>query len=316
MAVAGSGRASAERFLGISPRGWRSLALWTSVGTGGCVAFSVAFNYLVFRDMEPSAFARGIAVAILLPMMLAGPLFFYLTLKLRELARLNHKLHDLATLDHVTGLLNRGALIAAMDAQTARMAAASPTTHLFLVVDADRFKSINDRFGHQTGDEALSLIAGTLRGSVRGHDLVGRLGGEEFGVLLLNVPAADATYVVDRLRRAVASVEFRPIRERVDLSVSIGGVLFHDDLPFSQVFRAADANLYAAKHEGRNRGVVTVFGSDPREAMRTPESTRDHAAAHASAGGPLAEPVAEAVADPAGLPGLASPARLKGGFAH
>jgi diguanylate cyclase len=268
--------AMTSRFMGISPRGWKSLLLWTMLGTTGCVAFSVAFNYLVFRELDGPVFARAIAVAVLLPIMLAGPLFFYLTLKMRELARLNHKLRDLATLDHVTGLLNRSAMIAAVATQTARMTTMSSTSHLFLVVDADRFKSINDRYGHQSGDEALALIAQTLRGSVRGHDIVGRLGGEEFGLLLLNVSAEDAMYVTDRLRRAIASVEFRPVRVRHDLSVSVGGVVFRDDLPFSQLFRAADANLYLAKHEGRNRGVVTLFGGDADGAMRTSVAEPDN----------------------------------------
>jgi predicted signal transduction protein with EAL and GGDEF domain len=74
------------------------------------------------------------------------------------------------------------------------------------------------------------------------------------------VTPGDSLYVADRLRRAVASLEFRPNRDRHDLSVSVGGVVFNDAIPFSELFRAADANLYAAKDAGRNRSVITVFG--------------------------------------------------------
>lgn len=255
-----------SKILGISPRGWRSLALWTSAGTAGCVAFSVIFNMIVFRDLDGAAYARGIAVAIALPILLAGPLFFFLTLKLRELARLNHQLRDMATKDHVTGLLNRRALIARIQGGPAGQNGDAGQSNLFLVIDADRFKSINDTYGHASGDVALRLIASALSGSVRAYDSVGRIGGEEFGLFLPNVTAEDATYVADRLRRAVASLEFRPLRERHDLSVSIGGVVCSGTMPFNDLFKIADANLYCAKAQGRNRCIVTQANAPSAEA--------------------------------------------------
>ena len=97
--------------LGISPKGWKTLLSWTLSGTAGCVIFSVIFNYFAFRDLETVAVARALATATILPILLAGPLFFYLILKLRELARVNHQLNELATKDFGTGLLNRRALI-------------------------------------------------------------------------------------------------------------------------------------------------------------------------------------------------------------
>jgi diguanylate cyclase len=202
---------------------------------------------------------RSITVAVLLPIMLAGPLFFYLTLKMRELARLNHMFREMATKDVVTGLLNRRALIAQISEMSRKIAADPSGSHLFLVVDADHFKQINDTFGHHHGDEALRLIGTALKASVRKHDVVGRLGGEEFGVLLVNVGPGDALYVADRLRRAVASSEFRPARDRHDITVSIGGVVFKEALPFSELFKAADANMYRAKDEGRNRSIISHY---------------------------------------------------------
>jgi diguanylate cyclase (GGDEF)-like protein len=278
-------------------RGWRSVSLWTLVGTLGCVGFSMAFNWLVFRDLPGAAFLRGMTVAAILPVLLAGPLFFYLTLKLRELARLNHMLRELATRDHVTGLLNRRAMIDEVSGVTGRSSAADAQTHLFLVVDADGFKQINDRFGHVRGDEALALMASALKTSIRQYDVIGRLGGEEFGILLPRVTAADAPYVADRLRRAVASIEFRPARERHDLSVSIGGVVFNDDRPFSELFSAADANLYLAKENGRNRCEVTTLS----DAVRNAGMRRDK-----QPGAPYAAP-AQAFAAPARAAAAALP---------
>ena len=141
--------------------------------------------------------------------------------------------------------------------ETAKMAFNPLITHLFLVVDADRFKSINDKFGHAYGDEALKLISAALEKSVRSYDIVGRIGGEEFAVFLPNVSTKDALYIADRLRRAVASSEFKPKGARYDLSVSVGGVIYHQATAFTELFKAADANLYAAKEQGRNRSIIT-----------------------------------------------------------
>jgi diguanylate cyclase len=250
---------SGKRLFGISGKGWRTLAIWTISGTLGCIVFAVAFNYFAFRDLDSAAMSRGIVVAIVLPVLLAGPLFFYLTLKMRELARLNYQLNELATKDFGTGLLNRRALIMRVNDETAKMAFNPSITHLFLVIDADRFKSINDKFGHAHGDEALKLISNALEKAVRSYDIVGRIGGEEFAVFLPNVATKDALYVADRLRRAVASSEFRPNGIRYDLSVSVGGVIYQNATAFTDLFQAADSNLYAAKEQGRNCSIITAL---------------------------------------------------------
>jgi diguanylate cyclase len=192
--------------------------------------------------------------------LLAGPLFFYLTMKMRELARANHLLKELATKDPGTGLLNRRALISRVNEESSKMAFNPRITHLFLVVDADRFKSINDRFGHAAGDEALALISGALQKSVRHYDVVGRIGGEEFALSLPNVSIDDAVYIAERLRRSITSLPFRPRGARHDLSVSIGGVIYNEATAFSDLFKAADGNLYAAKANGRNCCIITHYG--------------------------------------------------------
>jgi diguanylate cyclase len=246
-----------KTIFGMSFKGWRKVIGWSVSGTLGCILFSVTFNFFVFRDMGEMAFARGITVAVILPVLLAGPLFFYLTMKMRELAKVNHQLNDLATKDPGTGLLNRRALIARVNEESAKMAFAKGVNHLFLVVDADRFKLINDKFGHTSGDEALILIAKALSNAIRHYDLVGRIGGEEFALSLPNVSIEDAHYITDRLRRSVAASVFRPRGVRHDLSVSIGGVIYDEPMAFTALFKAADANLYFAKAQGRNCSVIT-----------------------------------------------------------
>lgn len=253
---------NARRLFGISINGWRTLVTWTLSGTFGCIIFAVCFNYFAFRDLGGMAMSRGISVAIVLPILLAGPLFFYLTLKMRELARLNYQLNELATKDFGTGLLNRRALIMRVNDETAKMAFNPSISHLFMVIDADHFKSINDKFGHAYGDEALKLISDALQKSTRSYDIVGRVGGEEFAVFLPNVTTKDALYIADRLRRSVVSAKFSPKGFRYDLSVSIGGVIYQEATSFEKLFKAADANLYAAKEQGRNCCRVTLLGEN------------------------------------------------------
>ena len=250
-----------DKIFGTSLRGWRNVILWTIGGTSGCILFSVLFNSAVFAEMPDQAYRLGILVAIVLPTLLAGPLFFYLTLKMRELARANYKLHILATEDSLTGLSNRSAMIDAVQERSEICAnSAKKTTDLFVVVDADHFKKINDLFGHAEGDRALRLIAHSLRDGVRKNDVAGRIGGEEFALLLVDVTINDAIYIVDRLRRAISAISYKPNGIRYDLSVSLGGVVHDGKKSFAQLFKAADTNLYQAKADGRNCSVVTNFG--------------------------------------------------------
>jgi diguanylate cyclase (GGDEF)-like protein len=92
------------------------------------------------------------------------------------------------------------------------------------MIDADNFKSINDLFGHDAGDEALTIIARSIRTILRAGDLVGRMGGEEFGVYLPDVDQRGAEAVAERIRRSVNLAVFAPDGQQRSLSVSIGGV--------------------------------------------------------------------------------------------
>src|SRR5690606_16976246 len=113
-----------------------------------------------------------------------------------------------------------------------------------LVVDADHFKSINDRFGHASGDAALKLIAAAIRASVRASDIVGRLGGEEFGVFLPGAGHAEAHRIAEAVRQAVQMIEFDAGDERCTLSVSVGGAVSGQAIGFGELFRSADQRLY------------------------------------------------------------------------
>ncbi len=168
-----------------------------------------------------------------------------------ELEAANGKLTLLASIDPLTEVLNRRALRQCLDDLTAE-AAALEQPLAFLMVDVDRFKDYNDRYGHLDGDQALRIIAATIKGASRSSDVVGRFGGEEFLVVLPNSDTAAALAVAERIRAHIASCH--DMREPT--TVSVGVHVLSPRSPRQSVNAAiaqADAALYQAKHLGRNR---------------------------------------------------------------
>lgn len=253
----------------MSRRGVLRLARWTVFGTAGCLAVSLAYNYFAFQPLGREALFQGMVSATILPIVLAGPLFFYLTMKLRELAIANHSLSLAASTDGLTGCLNRGAFTSAVERH---LAAGTPSRSrgALLVIDADRFKRVNDRFGHDAGDEALRVIAAAIREAARAGDLVGRLGGEEFGVFLPDVGDAEAAEIAERIRRTIHAGRFEPGGVRWGLSASLGAAVFDRPIGFSELFRFADQRLYRAKMAGRNRvEMIRAGDEDDKPAPRS-----------------------------------------------
>lgn len=238
---------------------WSSVARWTLFGTLGCVLVSVTFNAFVFDDLGTRALQRSIMSATVLPILLGVPLFFYMSMRMRGLAISNLRLGLVARTDSLTSCLNRGAFTTKVSTQLARTDL-QPSGAL-LMIDADNFKAINDRFGHDAGDEALTIIARSIRSVLRAGELVGRMGGEEFGVYLPGVDQRGAEAVAERIRRSVNLAMFSPDGRRRELSVSVGGAVFDGSASFSELFRIADQRLYNAKAAGRNR-VTVVRATD------------------------------------------------------
>lgn len=184
--------------------------------------------------------------------------------ELAEAAQETGRLHDrlraaeaAAVTDPLTGVLNRrGALKRLEAAQAAARAAASALS--IAMVDIDHFKRINDRYGHVMGDEVLRYVAQHLSQSVAPAGIVGRLGGEEFVVMLPDTRLADATGIVDRARASLAA---RIIRRSDDgssmgrISFSAGTALARSDEEPVAIIQRADAALYNAKRMGRDRVV-------------------------------------------------------------
>lgn len=231
---------------------WKLMSI-NIAGVAFCVMVSLAFNATLFWRSEAEAFAKGMLSAVMLPLILGTPLFLYLSLQVRKLSRLNAELADSAAHDGLTRLLNRGAFVSQVAAKLDEMAQFDAPRGALLVIDADFFKLINDRWGHAKGDEALCRIADAIGRLTREGDLAGRLGGEEFAVFLYGSSPSVSEAAAERLRSAVEAIELFAGEERVPLTLSIGGVHFREALPFSVFYQLADRKLYEAKRNGRNR---------------------------------------------------------------
>jgi diguanylate cyclase (GGDEF)-like protein len=171
-------------------------------------------------------------------------------------------IYQLATRDALTELYNRRYFVELADKEITR--ALHDSLPLCLcIVDVDRFKQINDECGHLAGDEVLRQTAALLRRWVRSNDVVARIGGEEFALLLPDCTVADALQLADQLRQAVASTAFTLSGESRQITVSIGVAGLDANRtsgPASglrlTLMADADAALYRAKSEGRNQVCV------------------------------------------------------------
>lgn len=175
--------------------------------------------------------------------------------EIAERRQLEAKLRQLATTDGLTGALNRAEFLASAQRQL-EASQMNGQTLVVLMLDVDHFKAINDRFGHAGGDRALEHLVAILRAGIRQVDLLGRLGGEEFAIVLCGTSSSPAEAVAERLRARVAETQI-PFGDRlIPMTVSIGlAILLGTDRSIEQVIARADDALYRAKSSGRNRVV-------------------------------------------------------------
>ncbi|MCX7196662.1 MAG: diguanylate cyclase [Proteobacteria bacterium] len=172
-----------------------------------------------------------------------------------ELARVSAALRE----DALTGALNRRGLDEAVEREASR-AHRYGSQLCFAMIDLDNFKKLNDRLGHQAGDEALRYLVSMVRGMLRPSDTVGRYGGEEFVLLLPETPLEDAKAVVERLQRELTRQFFLHDNKKVLITFSAGVSRMQPGEPGAEALLRADQAMYRAKRKGRNR--VMLAGGD------------------------------------------------------
>jgi diguanylate cyclase (GGDEF)-like protein len=204
----------------------------------------------------------GVASGALLfySMGLAGRILLLIGMVLVLIDELDHKLRTLALLDSLTGLLNRRGFMGAVGADELTRCAV-------LMLDLDRFKDVNDDFGHEQGDRVISLFARCAAANLPANAVLARLGGEEFCALLPGLSLSEATDRAETLRQTFTR-ESSALNHSRQHTVSIG-VAATESTPQSllALIRRADRALYEAKREGRNRVVVEAVTPLPTTAI-------------------------------------------------
>lgn len=192
-----------------------------------------------------------------LPLLLVFPvtLGFILHRLTSQVLGQNQQLRKLGSIDALSGLLNRKHWEDAVNAALTRHCCSSA---VMLLIDIDRFKRVNDQFGHISGDEVVRRVGEIIRDSLRQHDLAGRYGGDEFGVVLCETDMAAAETVADRIRAGVADMRIeRAPGLRCTLSIGLA-LDSGSSCSAREWVERADAALYRAKLAGRNRLIVAA----------------------------------------------------------
>lgn len=224
----------------------------------GYVVVEISRDELALRQREMlqitiAILLGGLVLAGWLSFRIAGSVLRQLDTASCELRRQKEVAEALARTDALTGLANRRAFDEAA-AQELERAKRYATPLTLIMTDLDHFKSINDSHGHHVGDLVLQNFAATLTRSVRGVDLVGRWGGEEFVILMPGTTLDEALQAAERMRLAVASTPTRYEDRSCGYTASFGVAAFKPESPtLDSLLGRADAALYRAKDTGRNR---------------------------------------------------------------
>jgi diguanylate cyclase (GGDEF)-like protein len=170
-----------------------------------------------------------------------------------DLVQRGDKLAELASIDGLTGLYNRRHFLALAETEWSRYLRYGRPLAL-LVLDIDHFKSINDGFGHDVGDKVIKAVANVLQSNKRSSDIVGRVGGEEFALVLPEASLASACIAAERLRQKVADCVVDHKGSDISVTISIGMSVAHEGVNgIAALLKEADVALYEAKRTGRNR---------------------------------------------------------------
>ena len=223
-------------------------------------------NGQLWFDLNPPADIIQPDTVNYLYVLLSGmqPMFLSIGFLLLYSETLQRELHLLARVDSLTGVKNRLALT---ETATQLLSQAGRVGRPLgvLMIDADHFKSVNDRFGHGGGDKVLLALVGSIRATLRASNVIGRIGGEEFVVLAPDTGLEQALVLAERIRETVETTPLLVDGHLLQLTVSIGAVVAapgeHD---VKGLLQRADAALYAAKRAGRNR----VMAADPELVRR------------------------------------------------
>jgi diguanylate cyclase (GGDEF)-like protein len=244
---------------------------------GGIWLAIVAAEVILISLIAPEEFARAQTLSAdeyqfltgLSLLGLAGCVFAALLVGHLTISAAERRLHHFATRDGLTGLFNHRVMMEVLERETAAARDGISSVAL-IMIDVDYFKSVNDRYGHVAGDQALQETARRITGCLRPDDYVGRYGGEEFLCILPDCPLPTARHLAELTRQAIAGRDVIVGERSIPMSVSVGVAVCNcdEDPNGSDALRRADRALYTAKRCGRNRTCIDASSSSRSPAYK------------------------------------------------
>jgi len=223
-----------------------------ATGIGECAEFRFVLKDGSIRFMESDGRAIHDATGMVSKVVVVSR-------DITEQKRLEADLREMAATDMLTGLSNRRHFLGQLEQEKARVSRAEEKSAAVLMIDIDNFKVVNDTFGHAAGDHVLRHLSTLMREDLRKIDTLGRLGGEEFAVILPGADSAAAEIFAERLRKQVAETPAVLDKWTIPLTISIGVTeIKPGDVSADEALTRADRALYRAKECGRNRVTVEV----------------------------------------------------------
>lgn len=222
-------------------------------------AYEIYTDVSRYRAKVREVLVSSVAVMLVVMFFAVGGLFLIMRVGAGQVERVRKEMERVAVTDSLTGLFNRGHIMGRLGSEFSKMVrlkdSAEPKKSLgIIMLDLDYFKRINDTYGHQAGDEVLREVGRRLKETVRGYDMAGRYGGEEFLVVLPGSGLPEAVMAAERIRQSIREKPFTFAGETLNLTASIGVACLNDDDPdIEGALATADERLYSAKHTGRDR---------------------------------------------------------------
>ena len=208
------------------------------------------------RQQAPDLYRIIMLITFFIPFLITSPIAFFLLNMIRLMNLSIQKIDDHIKFDPLTGALSRAYFLNSIERSPSKQGA-------FLMIDADHFKSVNDTYGHAAGDEVLKEISASIKTTIGKHGVSGRLGGEEFGVYLADVAQDHCLFIAWEI---CENMRNRPIKvggKSIGMTLSIGMAMRDKSTCFDTAMRKADALLYEAKRDGRDRVVSKSRSAEP-----------------------------------------------------
>jgi diguanylate cyclase (GGDEF)-like protein len=231
----------------------RPVAAWAAGGAlAGAVTGLAAFGVLNAISPAASGF-REAGLALIASLLVATPLAAACGAMASRVESLRKQVQRLGQNDNLTACLNETTFSALVDTYANRAdAQGSNPVGTILLVNLDDLRTVNRRFGFTWGNEALSLVAGAIKKTVRNGDIVGRIAGDRFGVFLPGASEVDARHVAGRVHDSIAQLQFYPTGTHFPLSVRAGAVIVSNRIAFDDLLNQAENTLALTRETGRN----------------------------------------------------------------